>query len=292
MIHTRTSALINASRPSYLIPLIPVILLFLWYWCTYYSLIYQETGLDVKYDNLGNIKHLPIVNRFALLRQWLELCDSKHDCSRSALDVSPTRVIFVGSTSSDKLQLQLSTNQRHPVEYIALSHCWGKQSPEEKERFCTTPKNYNERLKGFSYHSLPKAFQDAITVTRELKKQYLWIDALCIIQGNLQDWEKEGKKMETVFASAYCTIAPSSASQWKEGFLERPQAPSQLEGNTSTRKQSDDFHELVDEGPLNSRAWVLQERVLSRRTIFFTTKQTYWECGMGVRCENFTTLKW
>ena len=292
MIHAHTSALINASRPSYLIPLIPVILLFLWYWCTYYSLTYQETGLDIKYDNQGNIQHLPIVNRFALLRQWLELCDSKHDCSRSAPDVSPTRVIFVGSTSSDKLQLQLSAEKRHPIEYIALSHCWGKPSPEEKERFCTTWKNYNERLKGFSYHNLPKLFQDAVTVTRELKKQYLWIDALCIIQGDLQDWEKESKTMETVFASAYCTIAASSASQWKEGFLKRPQAPSQSEGNTSTRKQSDDFRELVDEGPLNNRACVLQERALSCRTIFFTTKQTYWECGIGVRCENFTKLKW
>ena len=287
MIHT--SALTNASRPSYLIPLIPVMLLFLWYWCTYCSLIYQETG--VEYDNLGNIQHLPIVNRFALLRQWLELCDSEHNCPKDAPEVSPTRVIFVGSTSNN-LQLQLSAYQRHPVEYIALSHCWGKPSPEEKERFCTTQENYNEQLKGFSYHSLPKVFQDAITVTRELKKQYLWIDALCIIQDDLQDWENEGKEMETVFASAYCTIAPSSSSHWNEGFLKRPQAPSQSEGNTSTRKQSNDFHQLVDEGPLNSRAWVLQEQALSHCTIFFTTKQTYWECGMGVHCKNFTTLKW
>ena len=65
--------------------------------------------------------------------------------------------------------------------------------------------------------------------------------------------------METVFASAYCTIAPSSASLWKEGFLECPQAPSQLEGNTSTKKESNDFCELVNEGLLNKRAWVLQE---------------------------------
>ena len=247
--------------------------------------------MDIKYDNLGNIQHLPIVNRFALLRQWLEMCDSQHDCFRGELEVSPTRLIFVGC-ASNKLQIQLSADQRHPVEYIALSHCWGKPSPEERERFCTTQKNYNERLKGFSYHSLPKVFQDAITVTRELKKQYIWIDALCIIQGDSKDWEKEGTKMETVFASAYCTIASSSASLWKEGFLERPQAPSQSEGNTSIKKESDDFRELVDEGPLNSRAWVLQERALSHRTIFFTTKQTYWECGMGVRCENFTRLKW
>ena len=132
MIHT--SALTNISRPSYLIPLSPVILLFLWYWCTYYLLTYGATGLDIKYGNLGNILHLPIVNRFALLRQWLEMCDS-NDCFQRELKVSPTRLIFIGR-ASNKLQLQLSADQRHPLEYIALSHCWGKQSCKTLEVGC------------------------------------------------------------------------------------------------------------------------------------------------------------
>lgn len=92
--------------------------------------------------------------------------------------------------------------------------------------------------------------------------------------------------METVFSSAYCTIALTSASDWKVGFLERGKVKSYMGTDV------DGFHILVDNGPLNRRAWVLQERALSRRTIFFTTQQTYWECGNGVRCENFTKIKW
>ncbi|KAK4220428.1 hypothetical protein QBC38DRAFT_550681, partial [Podospora fimiseda] len=39
------------------------------------------------------------------------------------------------------------------------------------------------------------------------------------------------------------------------------------------------------------RAWVLQERVLSRRTIHFTGSHVYYECEDGVTCEQLTKLK-
>ncbi|GKT64292.1 TOL-like protein [Colletotrichum tofieldiae] len=50
----------------------------------------------------------------------------------------------------------------------------------------------------------------------------------------------------------------------------------------------DNFDLDVEQGELNKRAWVLQERALSRRTIHFAHNQTYWECGEGIRCETFT----
>ncbi|PWY62028.1 HET-domain-containing protein [Aspergillus eucalypticola CBS 122712] len=233
---------------------------------------------------------LTVINRFDLLRQWLKVCDKQHSCMQHRRQIVPKRVIYVGTDHSDQLELQLSANITHPFEYITLSHCWGTPTDEEKERFCTTSQNHPKRLKGFSYHSLPKVFQDAITVTRELNKQYLWIDALCIIQGDQKDWEEEGTRMDNVFASAYCTIASSSASSWNDGFLNRTEVFSQSEAVSSDQKIVDDFCKLVDEGQLQKRAWVLQERVLSRRTIYFTAQQTYWECGEGVRCENFSIL--
>ena len=180
-----------------------------------------------------------------------------------------------------------------------LSHCWGNPTDEEKKRFCTTPENCRDRVKeGFSYNDLPKTFQDAVRVTRELKKKYLWIDSLCIIQGDKEDWKNEAGRMENVFASAYCTIAASSAPDWKDGFLKRNLSPQYFQIQDSSGKlvyvcdNTDDYSKDVDEGPLNKRAWVLQERVLSRRTICFSAKQMYWECAKDVLCENFIRLKW
>ena len=100
--------------------------------------------------------------------------------------------------------------------------------------------------------------------------------------------------MEKVFASAYCTIAASSAPRWINGFLERDLSSQyiQIQDILGRQVNTCDFNKDVDEGPLNKRAWVLQERVLSRRTIHFSAELTYWECGKGVRCENFTRLEW
>lgn len=37
---------------------------------------------------------------------------------------------------------------------------------------------------------------------------------------------------------------------------------------------------------LSKRAWVLQERLLSRRVLYFGSLQMYWECLTNVRHEN------
>lgn len=95
----------------------------------------------------------------------------------------------------------------------------GQPSDEELRTFCTTPENYHDRLEGFSVNDLPKTFQDAVRVTRTLGKKYLWIDAICIIQGPGGDWKTEARKMEDVFACAFVTIAATSARGWQEGFL-------------------------------------------------------------------------
>jgi hypothetical protein len=103
--------------------------------------------------------------------------------------------------------------------------------------------------------------------------------------------------MEMVFSSAYCTLAASSAKSSNEGFLERQPSgqPLQVETENGDRlyvsKEVDSFLEDVEKAPVNGRGWVLQERILSRRTIHFCSKQTYFECGGGVYCENFTRMK-
>jgi hypothetical protein len=153
-------------------------------------------------------------------------------------------------------------------------------------------------LEGFLFSQLPRTFQDAIHVTRELGKQYLWIDSLCIIQGEGGDWETEAQRMEKVFSCAYCTIAATSANGWHDGFLQQNAFRSYTSvQDVSGRRVSissniDDFENDVEEAQLNQRGWVLQERVLSRRIIHFALNHTYWECGSDLRCDNFATMRW
>jgi hypothetical protein len=208
----------------------------------------------------------------------------------------PSRLLDVGNPDLDILRL-FCPKKKEVVEYAALSHCWGQPTNENKRQFCTTDDNIKQRLKGFTFSELPKTFRDAIRVTRELGIQYLWIDSLCIIQENQKDWEHEAKRMEGVYASAYCTIAATSAVDSNAGFLERNVSNKYVHVQDASGRRFyvctdiDDFDNDVEGAHLNKRAWVMQERVLSRRTIHFTANQVYFECGEGIYCENFTLLE-
>lgn len=235
----------------------------------------------------GSDSHIKILDK------WIHNCNTAHNCYPSKDTFLPTRVLDVVDKDATFVRLTCDIgNQTRPGRYIALSHRWGsdetlRTTQENKERF-------QDRINIFD---LPKTFRDAVYVTRKLGIQYLWIDSLCIVQDDAEDWDTESKLMEQVFSSAYVTIAASCASGTDDGFL-KSRPPRQC---VTLKKDNgaeyyicdtiDNFAGDVDQGELNKRGWVLQERALSRRTIYFTEKQSYWECGGGVRCETLTKMK-
>ena len=241
---------------------------------------------------------------FSLLRKWLRVCDEEHQafgCHLESQGKLPTRVIDVSPDEQDPGLLRLhTTDPSEEGQYIALSHCWGKLDEEQKRKFCTSKDNLSERQNpGLRLEILPQTFRDAIQVTREVGIRYLWIDSLCIIQyGDDSDWKREAALMENVFRNAYCTIAATFALDSNEGFLRRTPietpyvyVPSSAQGPVYICNSIDNFDQDVEKGPLNQRAWVLQERALSRRTIHFSAKQIYWECGDGIHCATLSSMR-
>lgn len=82
--------------------------------------------------------------------------------------------------------------------YIALSYCWGNTG----QQAVTTTANFQARKHGIDIGELPQTFQDAILLARELQVRYLWIDSLCIIQDDENDWETEAPMMSQVYANS------------------------------------------------------------------------------------------
>jgi hypothetical protein len=68
----------------------------------------------------------------------------------------------------------------------------------------------NEWKSQINEKELPLTFQHAIHLTRKLELNYLWIDALCIVQDCPQDHKFESESMGKLFANAHCTIASSA----------------------------------------------------------------------------------
>lgn len=227
-----------------------------------------------------------------ILRQWLKDCDDNHaKCRPSDTAPLPTRLIDVGDSGTPTMTLH-ETQKHDSMKYIALSHPWG-----DPPHFCTFTSNIEEYKQKIEFSKLPDTFQNAVTITRELGFRYLWIDSICIIQGDDGDFNTEAKRMEDVFSSAWCVLAASSAKGQSDGFLKKRDEREYLsfvrEGLPPfyVCRFVDDFNQHVLEGSLNKRGWVLQERALAHRTIYFTNKQAYWECGGGVRCETLTKMQ-
>jgi Heterokaryon incompatibility protein (HET) len=180
--------------------------------------------------------------------------------------------------------------------YLTLSHCWGGSTPP-----ATTSSTYEKHLTSIPFESFPKTFQDAITVTRTLDIPFLWIDSLCIIQDSNEDWERECQKMPEIYRNSMATIAGPAAADCKAGFLHRRPATDQdwtdirWQVNNSMTYCDVVLESIGDDwfspGPeadsaLSKRAWVLQERLLSPRVLYFGTKRMYWECFTDQRYED------
>jgi hypothetical protein len=217
-----------------------------------------------------------------LTRTWIKECCSNHlGCSvptdRRTL---PTRLINV-KTSGDKSKLMANVCQGDtlPLDtpYLALSHCWGSNA------FLTmTRANASTFEISLPVKELSRTFQDAFFATVTMGFQYIWIDCLCIIQDDLEDWKHEAQLMHDVYRNCTCMVSASSFADGREGFILHERridlTPLLIEsssqsamGNRSPRQngplgsyylmKSHPWNEFT-RGPIFLRGWTLQEQLL------------------------------
>ncbi|KAK4124810.1 HET-domain-containing protein, partial [Parathielavia appendiculata] len=206
------------------------------------------------------------------VRDWIEKCERRHeDCRLAEPSPLPTRVLDVGAQEDQEFHLSLyETTSGETGQYICLSHCWGGHQPLK-----TTTSTIEARKLGIRWDEVPRTFQHAVIITRALGIRYLWIDSLCIVQDNADDWRRESAKMHTVYEGGYLTLA-ASGSAGPDGGLFRP--------HIRTRRKIPHIDSLR-EHPLIGRGWFFQERLLSRRVLHFSSAELAWECMETNDCE-------
>ncbi|KAF2732120.1 HET-domain-containing protein, partial [Polyplosphaeria fusca] len=228
---------------------------------------------------------------------WLRDCCNNHGtCLYQGDFVTPTRLIDVNPVQRDGREgVRLVESCSHnPEPYIAVSHCWGKAPIA----CCTTRNNIAEQYDIIDWQVLTKNFQDAITITRALNVRYIWIDSLCIIQGDKADWDAESSKMDTVYQQAYLTIAISSSADSTGGCFSStyPDLCFQIDDGTHEKltlgaRCCDTLGllqfspEIRSRFPLFTRAWVFQERLLSRRILYCNYGEFAFQCLTTQTCE-------
>jgi hypothetical protein len=128
----------------------------------------------------------------------------------------PIRLLDVEDSSRDNIRL-VSTDGRKisaPVNYFALSHCWGDAVNKK-----LTKQNIGQMMNAIPIESLSQNFRDAIFITRKMGLKYLWIDSLCIVQDDEREWNIQSAVMGLVYSNAACVISATASKDSAGGYF-------------------------------------------------------------------------
>jgi hypothetical protein len=232
----------------------------------------------------------PSEAHFEKVNGWLNECDSKHEqCRIPEPPKLPTRVIDVSIDESQENVRLVAKNSA--ARYAALSYCWGKSN------YTVTTDTVEECMKRLPIAKLPRTVQDAIRCARRIGIQYLWVDALCILQDSTTDKAHELSHMADYYYNASLTISAALSSDSSGGFLYERETASAVSqwpilylpipchnGEIGTVGLVQ-WTKTKFQDPITSRGWTLQEHLLSPKLLVYGTLDVYWSCSTTVRRE-------
>ena len=230
------------------------------------------------------------------MRQLLDHCTSTcHPDTPSSF--MPTRLLDVGHEVSALPRLVLSSKirQTRQTKYAALSYCWGSDE-DAQSQFKTEKASLTHRCAGLPKELMTPTTNDAIALARAIGLRYLWIDALCIIQDDKDDWLHESSQMNLVYRHAFVTLCSLNSVSCHESFLIR--APVLNIPFQSTIRESTNGSYLIRLRPRSGdnldrrmymldaalskwdkRCWTFQEKEMSTRLLLFGSLRMHFTCA-------------
>nr|POE64984.1 hypothetical protein CFP56_34651 [Quercus suber] len=236
------------------------------------------------------------------IRSWINDCvDSHPSCCRlfygrshPAKSWFPDRLIRVDSTIDPEnpgmstMHARLAIKSRSAdfsphqsasgVAYLSLSHCWGLPPYPEKplggrEDTVLTKSKLTGWCEEIPLHTLPPTFQEAVRV--------------CALIGFSSDFEGFVKDRDTRvdfgFRTSFTELLGRSLLSQHNGnktcILLQGQVKLLWSDSVDVPRSSS------LNAPLFKRAWVFQERNLSRRTLAFTSTAVRFACDGYTKCE-------
>ena len=257
------------------------------------------------YANQPSWKNFPSTfeDKIATARTWLNGCESTHPYCKPTIGLLPKRLIEIGTSNGPGHRLVCCQDiEPANIRYATLSYSWGKSLPIRTTK--TNVDLYSEQIPN---EILPRTFQDAFTIARALDIFYIWIDSLCIVQNDEDEWQSEASRMSDIYSGSLLTIAASDAENTSNGCFSLGSSASP--DNSSIEKRAffmitqseNTSKKLVQVVPrhggrgrtsiLHTRGWVLQETVLSHRTVQVMDSELFWQCRSGCQTETGASLE-
>jgi hypothetical protein len=225
--------------------------------------------------------------RLATIQSWTQSCQSLdgHESCRP-VPYAPLRLVSIGPEGSP-LKLVHRDSATDPTNYATISYCWGKYLPLQ-----TTKATLSQFTDEIPSELVPKTWADAIRIARALSIPHIWIDALCIVQDDVEEWQREVEHMCEIYQGSMLTIAAAQSTDSSQGCF-----PSDVHGlgngDLFFRARPDSFNgrgNLIrvyrkdirncdrENAAINCRGWTLQELLLAPRLLLCMQPELYWQC--------------
>ncbi|KAK4443502.1 hypothetical protein QBC34DRAFT_443353 [Podospora aff. communis PSN243] len=251
---------------------------------------------------------------WSVAKRWIEICSCSHKlCQNESLQAMggpsvfvPSRLIEIAEDEgrqcgideknggvSVKLVEGFSGLDR-TAGYTAFGHEWGRHNAEAGQ----DPTVDTSRLRdGIPFEQLPEELQLAVSITRRLGFQHLWVDSVCVTG---EPSKHSAAAHARVFSHAVCTISTAQSSSSLRRNLPRyddcplvfktssgDEKASCVIARTTDTAEIDStaafdtvFEQSVDNHPPNRRPRPSQERLLSRRLLFVCDGEpVFFECN-------------
>jgi len=228
---------------------------------------------------------------------WIEQCTDTHDICKEGQEVAwlPSRLLEISDVRGDLYLRLRDRSELQSGRYCTLSHRWGASGSKSLQLNADSLSSFRN---GIAVSILKPAFRDMVDLTWRLGLRLIWIDCMCIIQDNSQDWRDESALMGKVYANSWLNVSANAKKASRAGLyaarcvsrnLARFCAQYDESGEVTiwTVTAQFEWSEEVEEAPVNTRAWVLQERILSPRIVHMSSNQVYWECRQLQASEHF-----
>lgn len=242
---------------------------------------------------------------FVMLRSWLRQCIDDHEiCRLSLCSTKPTRVLdLLAFPASDLIRMVETHEVNTDLTYATLSYRWSNTTD-----FVLTTSNYEDYRSQIPQKSLPRTIREAIEICRSLGVRYLWVDALCVIQGDSDDFMQEVAQMGSIYANSVFTLEASDATDSQCTFS-RSRNPLCVEPCVFAGADNDVYwvfdalrlniswcgnnrhFRTIQDARMSSRGWVFQEQVMAPRTIHFASGEFLWSCREETFCRRCLSRK-
>lgn len=209
-----------------------------------------------------------------LARKWKQKCLEEHGMKcNNPFRVSAVRPLWVVDVES-----RCIVPGRDCAAFVALSYRWGNHSwPRVNREMLSTIRKPG----GLDTADLAPIIRHAISLTSAIGERYLWVDALCIVQGNSAETANQLNLMGAFYASALITIvvADGDSATGIPGIngvsdsrgVKQPLIPFGRETLVCP-----EFG--IQLGEYKRRGWTYQEYIMSQRRLIFAGDRMQWEC--------------